>query len=877
MAKYKVHIFKTSNNFTVNSLTGNVTADKMEYLVVAGGGGGGYNYGGGGGAGGVLSANSNIIATTYTVTVGAGGSGSSDGPTQGFNGSNSLISGSGFTTVNSVGGGGGGSDQNKSGKPGGSGGGNNINGGTGGSGIPGQGNPGGTDDAAGGGGAGDAGSGTRGGNGVYSTISGSNVAYGGGGGGWGRAPGPLGGAGLEPGGIGGGGAGATNLGNIPAVNGNVNTGGGGGGGFNQETPGPYAGADGGSGIVIIRYPLLEDIAVSRISFVSNSTSNVTTFFADRAVRFTTNTRNAANGEILYYVVTGNAAPYVDPQFGTFTINGNVGTVDIRPVYSDTVERLVGLQIRRGSSSGPILAVSNNANVYPNTEVFVSGSISSTSILESEAVEIKLNTSYATNTRNYYYEVFGTANIVGSTTGTTKSGPNLVVIAESNVPTGQTRTFYVTIKEDNSSGNIVYTSPNVTVSAYTSGVVNSRVSIVNSVTANTTFVTKNNAISWTINTTNATNGETLYFDTIGTLVSSDLVGGNTGSFTVTNNTATVIKTISGSADLTTSKLFDLGIRRGSSTGTLLNQSTQNIRTYDTGAYVNATGGTITTGGGYRTHTFTTSDQFTVNGISTTAPRNIIDYLIVAGGGGGGGTDGNGVAGGGGGGMINATATIGAGAYNVTVGGGGGGGLGNPGGNGGPSDIVNWPGFLGQNVPVNLSSVGGGGGRGRYGSAQSGGSGGGGSTDYDGTSGTVPGAPGTAGQGNAGGSGQRVAPSSNAASNGGGGGGKGGVGGNSNTTATGAGGAGGTWPINGVIYAAGGGGSRYPNSGGAGGSSGVGGGGGGTGGAGSNTDAANGLTNRGGGGGAALAIAPQGGNNRFGGSGGSGIVIIRYPYA
>lgn len=363
MAKYKVHIFKTSNNFTVNSLTGNVTADKMEYLVVAGGGGGGYNYGGGGGAGGVLSANSNIIATTYTVTVGAGGSGSlTDQFVQGFNGSNSSISGSGFTTVNSVGGGGGGSGQNKSGKPGGSGGGNSINGGTGGSGIPGQGNPGGTGDGEGGGGAGDAGIATRGGNGIYSTISGSNVAYGGGGGGWGRAPSPLGGTGLEPGGIGGGGAGATNLGNIPAVNGNVNTGGGGGGGLNGETPGPYAGADGGSGIVIIRYPLIPRPIASRISSVTNVSTDANTYYGDQTVTVQVTTANVVSTETLYYSVKNTSnSQVVGGNTGSFSVTSN-NYVAVPVTLNISGTSNIAMQIRRNSGTGSILRESQNITI-----------------------------------------------------------------------------------------------------------------------------------------------------------------------------------------------------------------------------------------------------------------------------------------------------------------------------------------------------------------------------------------------------------------------------------------------------------------------------------------------------------------------------------
>jgi len=66
-------------------------------------------------------------------------------------------------------------------------------------------------------------------------------------------------------------------------------------------------------------------------------------------------------------------------------------------------------------------------------------------------------------------------------------------------------------------------------------------------------------------------------------------------------------------------------------------------------VEATGGTITTDGSYRIHTFTSSGTFEVSeGVAC-------DVLIVAGGGGGGGSRGGG---GGGGGLIytNCPATI-----------------------------------------------------------------------------------------------------------------------------------------------------------------------------------------------------------------------------
>ena len=239
----------------------------VTYLVVAGGGGGGSqnNSGGGGGAGGLLTNTAVInLCTAYTVTVGGGGNGGSS--TAGSKGSNSV-----FSTVTACGGGGGAYYQETA-TPlaGGSGGGANAqsNSATGGLGVVGQGHNGGNAPSVqfsgGGGGAGTVGgcgvcnvAGGAGGTGLALQITGSCVYYSGGGGGGvgggGNAPGHYGGAG----GAGGGGKGSDYSSSYPSggtanVVGTTNTGGGGGGG-GASFP-ALAGANGGSGIVIVRYP-----------------------------------------------------------------------------------------------------------------------------------------------------------------------------------------------------------------------------------------------------------------------------------------------------------------------------------------------------------------------------------------------------------------------------------------------------------------------------------------------------------------------------------------------------------------------------------------------------------------------------------------------
>lgn len=232
----------------------------IDYLVVAGGGGGGAASGGGGGAGGFLTSTATLSTlNTYSITVGAGGAlGSYSGTRAGSSGNNSVISGTGLTTITSIGGGGaqaGSSNPSpvaqSGGSGGGGGGGSSSN--TGGAGTSGQGFAGGNGDASygggGGGGASAAGAnalstnrnGGAGGNGSSSSISGSSVTYAGGGGG---GPELVGGGSGGAGGTGGGGTGNSS-------GGTANTGGGGGGGNNATSP--FAGYSGGSGIVIISY------------------------------------------------------------------------------------------------------------------------------------------------------------------------------------------------------------------------------------------------------------------------------------------------------------------------------------------------------------------------------------------------------------------------------------------------------------------------------------------------------------------------------------------------------------------------------------------------------------------------------------------------
>jgi hypothetical protein len=330
------------------------------------------------------------------------------------------------------------------------------------------------------------------------------------------------------------------------------------------------------------------------------------------------------------------------------------------------------------------------------------------------------------------------------------------------------------------------------------------------------------------------------------------------------------------------------------------ATQDDASTFTGAsFITATGGTITTSGDCKIHTFTGPGTFTVCSASCSADNNLVSYMVIAGGGGGGAVVASNIGGGGGGaggyrevkspltpytaspldgyGTPGNRITVSAQGYPIVVGGGGAGGTdgsssGLPGANGSVSTFST------------ISSAGGGFGAGgnvpsptpnRYGGSPGGS--GGGSSYSPGVKGNGNTPPVTPPQGNNGGC-ASCSPYRGAA----GGGGATAVGAenagpgctsNPNAYAGALGGAGATSSINGTPTArasGGSGGSYYPNGAAPGATPG----GGGAGGPGSGGVGSAGTTNTGGGGGGGGSGNP--GPGAVGSAGGSGIVIIRYKF-
>jgi hypothetical protein len=335
------------------------------------------------------------------------------------------------------------------------------------------------------------------------------------------------------------------------------------------------------------------------------------------------------------------------------------------------------------------------------------------------------------------------------------------------------------------------------------------------------------------------GNTITFS----IISGSLPG---SGLSISSSTGAITGTLSGSPSLGN---YPFVVRASTSEGVVERQFSIQVVV---NPYVQATGGTTVTTGGYKYHTFTSSGSFVVSS-GGSAPFNVSDYLIVAGGGAGGHRH---AGGGGAGGLRQSTATLSAQTYTITVGGGG-------------AKFTNQDqsGRVGRDgnnsSALSITSTGGGGGGDNGPAGRSGGSGGGGGESGSGAGSGTPGQGNPGGSGNGGYGGGAGGGGFGATGTAGASGGQGGIGGSSPTitafasaTSTGSG----------SRYAAGGGGGGYA-CGGRAAAGGTGGGGTGGGDDRSGTDAVQNTGSGGGGGG--QTVGP------IAGSGADGIVIIRYP--
>ena len=198
--------------------------------------------------------------------------------------------------------------------------------------------------------------------------------------------------------------------------------------------------------------------------------------------------------------------------------------------------------------------------------------SSTAVDEGSSVTVTLvtaNTADAT----FYYTLNGlsgtveaadfTTAISGSFT-TVNNTASVTLTTSADATTEGAETFEVEIRTDSITGNIVATTPVVTIN-------DTSLTATYAVTPDVTSVNEGDTVTFTVTTANVLDGTTLYYSTTGTVEAADFTGSTlTGSFVINSNTATITKTLENDLTLDATEgeeNFELEIRTGSTTGTV----------------------------------------------------------------------------------------------------------------------------------------------------------------------------------------------------------------------------------------------------------------------------------------------------------------------
>ncbi|NDG29667.1 hypothetical protein EB118_06185 [bacterium] len=311
------------------------------------------------------------------------------------------------------------------------------------------------------------------------------------------------------------------------------------------------------------------------SAVSKSTISANTVYPSRTtvsegdtITWYVITNNMADNTRLYWTDSGttNSSDWGDDATsGDFIVVNNVATITrtvALDLDSESTETTI-LNIRTGSTSGPIIATSATVDIL-NKTITVSVTPSSTTVNEGDTITWTVTTTNVTDGTTLYWtdSALGTTNssdwVDGNTSGSFVVNNNAATIS---------RTLLLDFNSESTDTSVLRIRLKST--SLTSAAISNAVNILNAtltVTPSSTTVNEGNTITWTVTTTNVTDGTTLYWTDSGSTSSSDWVGGNTsGSFVVSNNTATITRTVALDALSEGTETSILNIRTGSTSG------------------------------------------------------------------------------------------------------------------------------------------------------------------------------------------------------------------------------------------------------------------------------------------------------------------------
>lgn len=205
------------------------------------------------------------------------------------------------------------------------------------------------------------------------------------------------------------------------------------------------------------------------------TPNVTTLNEGQSVRFTVNTANVPNGNVVYWTNAGTTGigDFIEGvNSGSFTISSNTGSVTLtsrNDLITEGDETII-IQIRNNSISGPIVATSSTVTIIDTSLSQPSYSLSANtaSVSEGEEVLFTINTANVLSGTTLYWSTAGNVNATDftilSNTGSfsiISNTGNVSLTLREDLSTEGNESLVFQVRIDSITGNIV-ANTNVTV-------------------------------------------------------------------------------------------------------------------------------------------------------------------------------------------------------------------------------------------------------------------------------------------------------------------------------------------------------------------------------------------------------------------------------
>ena len=345
------------------------------------------------------------------------------------------------------------------------------------------------------------------------------------------------------------------------------------------------------------------------SISATVTPDVTTANEGDTITFTVAGTNTPNGTY-YYTIEQTLAELTGADFstgslsGTFTISGNSGSfplTSVRDLETDG-DAVFAVYVRKDSITGQVLG--NSAEILlTDTSLTPAFTVAPTSVDEGSSASFTVENVGADGT--YFWTILNgtTANadfsatsgsflVSGSTGGVDNGTGTFSVTTVADRTTEGSQTFQVQIRSGSVSGTVVLTSSSITVndtSLTPSAVFLNNPNIaelagnIGGLATNTTLRVSNlgpaGTYYWTVNNQS------------GTLTATDLtVGSTSGSFTTStlNGSADIVFTaaVDQVAEPNNFQQFQVQIREGSTSGTILVTTSSSIVIYDSSVTISA---------------------------------------------------------------------------------------------------------------------------------------------------------------------------------------------------------------------------------------------------------------------------------------------------